>query len=151
MILVTGATGFIGSALVWELNQRGRTDLLVSDHIEPKDRSDHLRKRTFKDFVPADHLTSHLSTVAKDLEAVFHMGACSSTTEKNAEYLRKNNTEYTRHLFEFCTKHQIPFQYASSGAVYGDGSQGFCDRTDPESFTPLIFMESPSLILIFGL
>lgn len=137
MIVVTGATGFIGSALVGELNTRGYDQILVCDHIEPKERPEILGKQSFVEFVPANQLLAHLVPQGDKIEAIFHMGACSSTTETDEAYLRKNNTEYTAHLFSFCAKHDIPFIYASSGAVYGDGALGFSDRTAPEKFAPL--------------
>jgi ADP-L-glycero-D-manno-heptose 6-epimerase len=136
MFIITGATGFIGSALVWELNQHGISDLVLSDHIPPSDRPDLLKKRRYKDFIPAAQLHEFLKT-AQDVQAVFHMGACSTTTETDEDYLRRNNLEYSQNIFRWCTARRVPLIYASSGAVYGDGKKGFDDSTDPNEFIPL--------------
>jgi len=136
MIIVTGATGFIGSALVWELNKRRTTDILVTDVVRPESRAGILSKLKYTKFCTHTELWDVLSQKPK-VEAILHMGACSSTTEMNRDYLREINTEYTQRLFEWCTENKVKFVYASSGAVYGDGARGFDDQTDPRFFQPL--------------
>lgn len=136
MWIVTGANGFIGSAIVSELNKRGRDDLIVTDLVPPQTRSELLNGKKFRQFLHADELLQFLRT-AKNLEGIIHMGACSSTTEMDVEFLRRNNTEYTQKLFEVCTEQQVPFVYASSGATYGDGTMGFDDTTKSDGFKPL--------------
>ena len=130
MYVVTGAAGFIGSACIWRLNQAGIDEILAVDSVaddgaEPKNLR-HLRycslvdKRLFIEQVRSRSL-------AEPVTAVIHMGACSSTTESNWEYLLENNVRYTCDLAEYCLEQGARYIYASSGATYGDGSQGFSD------------------------
>lgn len=139
MIIITGANGFIGSALVWELNQAGITDIVCVDTVSLNERPDLLKKRKFSKFLGKDEIWDYLNLpgTAQNTQAVLHMGACSSTTEFNVEFLQENNVEYTRRLWQWCTQHKIKFIYASSGAVYGDGENGFDDASDPKIFKPL--------------
>lgn len=139
MIIVTGATGFIGSAMIWQLNGRGMTNILAVDTVPPAARPDVLAKRKFERFVAKDELWNFLETdqAKKEVEAVVHMGACSSTTEMNVTFLTENNFEYTKRLWNWCTQFQKTMIYASSGAVYGDGSKGFDDASPSKIFVPL--------------
>ena len=138
MIIVTGANGFIGSALVWELNQRGRADLICVDTISLEARPELLKNLRYDRFLLKDEIWDFLaSSESKNVEAILHMGACSSTTELNIEFLNENNVEYTRRLWNWCTHNQTRFVYASSGAVYGDGNEGFDDSTPSNQFKPL--------------
>jgi len=128
MIVVTGGAGFIGSALVQDLNARGRSDILivdVLDHVEKEKNLKHLRYAQFLD--RDDFMAKIQSRSLKDVTAVFHLGACSSTTETDAAFLRKNNFEYTRDLAIFALETGARFIYASSAATYGNGDQGYDD------------------------
>ena len=139
MWILTGANGFIGSALLSELNLRGKKDLIITDSVRPEERPDLLKEKNYSQFYHTDELFEALeeSSLANSIEGVIHMGACSDTTEMDLEFLKENNTLYTERLFQFCTHQKIPFIYASSGAVYGSGAQGFDDHTPSDAFTPL--------------
>ena len=139
MIIVTGANGFIGSALVWELNQAGREDIICVDSISLEARPELLKNLRYQKFLSKDELWVYLATheARAGVSAILHMGACSSTTEMNVEFLTENNFEYTRRLWDWCTGNSKRFIYASSGAVYGDGAAGFDDALPSSSFTPL--------------
>lgn len=129
MIIVTGGAGFIGSAFVWKLNQEGIDDILIVDRLGTKDKWKNLVNRRFTEFIHKDDFLPLLceDRVPFEVTAVIHMGACSSTTERNADYLWQNNFAYTRTLAEWAIKRGIRFIYASSAATYGDGSEGFSD------------------------
>jgi len=138
MIAITGATGFIGSAILWQLNELGHQDIVICDRVMPSDRPGLLNKRSYAQFYSKDQFLKFLEgEEAKKIKWIVHMGACSSTTEMNREFLAENNTLYTQKLFQWCTQNKVSFIYASSAAVYGDGQQGFDDSTDPEIFRPL--------------
>jgi len=128
MIIVTGGAGFIGSAIIASLNSRGITDILVVDQPGCEQRQN-LTNLSFADYVEKDNFLEMVveNKIAPPVEAVFHMGACTSTTETNVSYLEKNNYEYTKTLVKFATDAGIRFIYASSAATYGDGSKGFSD------------------------
>lgn len=128
MIIVTGGAGFIGSAMVWELNRRGHKNVVVVDNLAetkkwknlvPLKYEDYIHKNAFPDIL--------LEAEPTKIEAIFHMGACSSTTQTDADYLYTNNFEYTKALTQFSLRHGIRFIYASSAATYGGGENGFTD------------------------
>jgi ADP-L-glycero-D-manno-heptose 6-epimerase len=140
-ILVTGGAGFIGSALVWALNSRGIEDIVVSDVLHSDEKWRNLVPLKYADYVEGGVLRSRLAaspTAFGKFSAVFHLGACSSTTERDASYLIDNNTAFTRELAGWALASGARFIYASSAATYGDGSQGMDDK-DPaiERLRPL--------------
>src|SRR5579864_5476888 len=131
-VLVTGGGGFIGSALVWELNRRGCTDVVIVDSAPEGERSRYLRRLMFADYIEPGLALSWLTTNRLGrFDFAFHLGACSSTTETNREYLYKNNFEFSRDLAAWALATGTRFVYASSAATYGDGSAGM-DDAGPE-------------------
>jgi ADP-L-glycero-D-manno-heptose 6-epimerase len=129
MIVVTGGAGFIGSAFIAKLNLEGIKDIVVVDEEGSVARKHNLEGKSFLHFTDKGAFLEQVLTrkLPKSLSAIIHMGACSSTTETNVEYLRKNNFEYTKSLAEYCLSSGIRFIYASSAATYGDGGQGYAD------------------------
>ena len=141
MYIVTGGTGFIGSALVWALNERGITDIVVVDEARTPEKDKNLEPLQYSDFIEKGEFRESIKSgtfPADNIDAILHMGACSSTTETDAAYLLDNNFNYTVDLAMFAKEHGIRFIYASSAATYGDGSQGYDDNEDEiDSLHPL--------------
>ena len=129
MIIVTGGAGFIGSAFIWRLNQEGIDDIVIVDQLGTNDKWKNLVNRRFVDYVHKDEFINMVlaDKVPFETSAVIHMGACSSTTERDADYLWENNYLYSRNLAEWALRHNIRFIYASSAATYGNGALGFSD------------------------
>jgi ADP-L-glycero-D-manno-heptose 6-epimerase len=132
-VLVTGGAGFIGSALVWALNRRGCERIVVCDRLATDERWRNLTPLRFADYVEADDLLARLQSGALGkFDLILHMGACSSTTERDAGLLIRNNYEFTRDLAAWALaqtarRRKTRFVYASSAATYGDGSAGMAD------------------------
>jgi ADP-L-glycero-D-manno-heptose 6-epimerase len=129
MIVVTGGAGFIGSAIVWRLNQLGNDNILIVDELGIDEKWKNLTSLKFADYMNKwEFLDKIESGIDFNIEAIIHMGANSSTTEKDADHLIENNYEYTKSLAQYSIKNNIRFIYASSAATYGDGSLGFDDN-----------------------
>ena len=131
MIIVTGGAGFIGSAIVWRLNQLGEENILVVDELGSDEKWKNLVGLNFKDFKNKydfieDVIDGELT--GYEANAIIHMGANSSTTEKDADLLLTNNYEYTKALAEYSLENNVRFIYASSAATYGNGALGFDDE-----------------------
>lgn len=136
MIVVTGGAGFIGSCVVRTLNDAGIDDIVIVDSIASSDKWMNMSNKKFLRYVHKEKFLAELPSYG-GVEAVIHMGACSATTERDFDYLWGNNFEYTKALWNYCAEKQISFIYASSAATYGDGGQGFDDRTDIDLLRPL--------------
>jgi ADP-L-glycero-D-manno-heptose 6-epimerase len=128
-IIITGAAGFIGRNVVAELNRRGHKNLLLVDHLGTGEKWGNLVGLRFDDMVSPDKfIESVKGGTAPKAVACIHLGACSATTERDADYLLENNYRYTRTLCEWCLRQGVRFVYASSAATYGDGKAGYSDE-----------------------
>jgi ADP-L-glycero-D-manno-heptose 6-epimerase len=136
MIIITGATGFIGSNIVADLNAQGRTDLLLVDDLGTQGKWKNIAKRRFVDLVDYRQLDTLLPTLHA-ADAVFHMGANSSTTSTDGDEILRVNLHATMAWWKWCTQTGTPFIYASSAATYGDGAQGFDDNQAPDALDQL--------------
>ncbi len=139
MIIVTGGAGFIGSALIWEMNRQGITDILVVDSLKRSPKWKNLNNLVFQDYIDKTKFLEYLDRNAfgPSISGILHMGACSSTTEMDLNYLVENNFEFSKHLAIRCTQNNWRMVYASSAATYGDGQASFSDRADIRHFKPL--------------
>ena len=139
MYIVTGGAGFIGSAILWKLNTQGIDDILVVDDLGQSDKWKNLVNRRYSDYI---HKSTFISLLAGNkidpIDAIIHMGACSSTTERDADFLMENNFHYSTALAEYALQNNIRMINASSAATYGDGSAGFSDnQEDMQNLKPL--------------
>lgn len=141
MIVVTGGAGFIGANIVKALNARGRNDVMVVDDLRDGTKFVNLADCTLADYLDKDDFLAKVEAALRgeitdlpNIEAIFHEGACSDTTEWDGQYMMKNNFEYSKVLLNYCEKFGIPFLYASSAATYG-GSDVF--KEAPEYEKPL--------------
>lgn len=131
MIIVTGGAGFIGSGIVWKLNQLGEEKIIVVDHLGTTEKWKNLSPLSFSDYLEKDAFEAKIRTGSANefgkIDGIVHMGACSATTEVDASYLARNNFEYSKLVAQFALKKKARLVYASSAATYGDGSNGFKD------------------------
>jgi ADP-L-glycero-D-manno-heptose 6-epimerase len=138
MIVVTGAAGFIGSALVGGLNKAGFNELILVDDFTYPAKEKNLENKSFLDKVNREHLADWLRNYADEVDFVLHIGARTDTTEFDKNIFDKLNLNYSKMVWDFCSKNQIPLIYASSAATYGMGEWGYDDRHDlVEKLKPL--------------
>ena len=136
MIAITGGVGFIGSALLWKFNELGRKDLLIVDQeAKGSAKWNNVKKHSFDTYLESDEFIERLEKKEFNgkISAIFHMGACSDTTEMDKAFLRKNNSEYTERIARWAIQNKAYLCYASSAATYGDGKLGF---SDDDKLTP---------------
>ncbi|MDA7747225.1 ADP-glyceromanno-heptose 6-epimerase [Psychromonas sp.] len=121
MFIVTGGAGFIGSNIVKSLNERGITDILVVDDLTDGTKFVNLVDLQILDYMDKDEFITQIVSGQEfgNIDAIFHEGACSATTEWDGKFMMENNYEYSKDLLHYCIERDIPFLYASSAAVYG--------------------------------
>ena len=127
MIVVTGGAGFIGSNLLAGLEAAGIGPIVVCDRLGGGNKWRNIAKRHLEDVVPPEELLDWLAAAVRPIEAVFHLGAISSTTATDADGVMANNFRFSQQLWRWCGRQDVRFIYASSAAVYGDGVHGFDD------------------------
>ncbi|TGL37148.1 ADP-glyceromanno-heptose 6-epimerase [Leptospira perdikensis] len=140
LTLVTGGAGLIGSQIIEDLNHNGNTDILVVDHLGTTEKWKNLQRNFFQDYYEKEKFELMLDSghpLLSEISEIYHLGACSATTEKDATYLIQNNFHYTKKLAEFAVSKNIPFLYASSAATYGEGEFGYNDQAAIENLKPL--------------
>lgn len=138
MIVVTGAAGFIGSALTGGLNAAGFENLILVDDFSKTEKEANLESKKYIDKVEREYLTDFLRSYSDEIDFIIHIGARTDTTEFNKEIFDELNLNYTKMVWEFCANNEIPLIYASSAATYGLGEFGYDDRHDiVEQLKPL--------------
>ena len=141
MIVVTGGAGFIGSAIVWALNQRGKENILIIDHLgQDNDKWRNLASLRYLEYMEKDSFIDCIErdSLPDNISCIIHMGACSATTESDNSYLVKNNFKYSQAVASYCLDKHIRLIYASSAATYGNGEQGYYDGIeDIEDLRPM--------------
>jgi ADP-L-glycero-D-manno-heptose 6-epimerase len=141
MIIVTGGAGFIGSNVVKKLNELGHKEIVIVDNLDEENKWKNVVGLSYFDFIHKDELLHKLYAISENgnpssIQAIIHLGACTSTVNNNCNYLLRNNYEYTRELYNWCVNNEVRFIYASSAAVYGDGELGYSDN-ETEKYNPL--------------
>lgn len=137
MIVITGAAGFISSALIARLNQEGIFNLMLVDDFSHPEKQKNYQTKKFLNTMDRMDFLNWFPLQADTIDLVFHLGARTDTTEKNVELLNDLNLNYSKEIFSMCTRYQIPLIYASSAATYGNGEFGYDDEIELEKLKPL--------------
>lgn len=135
MLVVTGGAGFVGSNIVKGLNDIGCDNVVVVDDLTDGTKFVNLTDTKILDYFDKDEFLQKITAderFAAPITAILHQGACSTTTEWNGRYMMQTNYAYSKALLHYCLSHRIPFIYASSAAVYGDGKNGFTEQLSCE-------------------
>lgn len=136
MIVITGALGFIGSCMLTKLNSEGHTEILLVDDFSKHEKDLNIKNRLYFDYFERDMFFA-TDQYARYIDFVFHIGARTDTTEFDKKIFDELNLEYSKTVWNYCTKHKIPLIYVSSAATYGDGKLGYNDKDSPLIYTPL--------------
>lgn len=137
MIVITGAAGFIGSNLAALLLRNGYSDLVLVDDFSKTAKRANFATKKVTAMISRDEFATWLDGHHKFVQMIFHLGARTDTTEFDLDFLHLINTEYTKTVWQKCCDYGLPLVYASSAATYGNGNNGFDDRTDPNLLQPL--------------
>jgi ADP-L-glycero-D-manno-heptose 6-epimerase len=137
MYVVTGGAGFIGSNLVAALEKSGRHKIAICDRFGSDEKWRNVAKRALTEIIAPETLLTYLEDNANRIEAIFHMGAISATTETDVDLIIQNNFRLSCDIWKICCIRKLPLIYASSAATYGDGSGGFADDFNPDCLSKL--------------
>ena len=139
MIVITGGAGFIGSAVAWKLNKMGKNNIIIVDELRSGEKWKNLVGLNYADFIHKEDFLDFLEndSLPFEPESFIHLGACSSTTEKDADYLMNNNVKFSQAMAYYAMKNSVRFIYASSAATYGDGTNGYDDEGELTALRPL--------------
>jgi len=132
-ILVTGGAGFIGSVVANQIADKGHYRAVVCDMFGNSEKWRNLSKHQIFEIISPDELMFWLESNTDNLKAVVHLGAISSTVERDVDLILNNNFSLSKHLWQWCAENDKPLIYASSAATYGDGEQGFDDDPSLEA------------------
>ena len=137
MIVVTGATGFIGSNLLYDLESKGYTNIVGIDNFGTGEKWKNVAKRSCVFFILPDQMKDYLDIHAHDISAIIHLGGISTTTESNVDEMVRTNIQLSIYLYEYCKKNDIQFIYASSAATYGYSNKDLNDFVDNQDINIL--------------
>ncbi|MCW5966831.1 MAG: NAD-dependent epimerase/dehydratase family protein, partial [Bryobacterales bacterium] len=139
-VLVTGGAGLIGSAVVWQLNRMGEDRILIADRMDRSEKWRNLVPLHFEDYIDGNDLLDRIQfspDLLSDVHTVYHLGACSATTETDSDFLMRNNFEFTKILAQWAVATDVRFVYASSAATYGAREDDFREELPLDSLRPL--------------